>query len=76
MLFRSTALIAYLGFLIGPLVLGTIGSVFSIRMSIVVIALVVLSIQLIAGVLRQSNATPSAEPIHAVSPADIIEQAA
>jgi MFS family permease len=72
----STALIAYLGFLIGPLVLGTIGNVFSIRISIIVIALVVLSTQLIAGVLRQSNATPSAEPIHTVPPAGIIEQAA
>jgi MFS family permease len=53
----STALIAYLGFLVGPLILGTIGDVVSIRLAIATIAVTVLCVHFFAHSLRP-------KPIH------------
>lgn len=55
----SAATIGYLGFLIGPLVLGTIGDLVSIRMAIVAIAFTVLLIQFIAHALRPAASSSS-----------------
>ncbi|MEJ7837958.1 MAG: hypothetical protein WKF81_04035 [Thermomicrobiales bacterium] len=48
----STAIVAYLGFLVGPLVLGTIGDVVSLRFAI---ALTVLGVQFFAHSLRPKS---------------------
>jgi MFS family permease len=62
----STALIGYIGFLVGPLVLGTIGDIASIRVAIVAIAGTVLSIQFLAHRLRPHST--ESEPVPVTAP--------
>lgn len=57
----STATIGYLGFLIGPLVLGTLGDLVSIRLSIATIGLTVLLVQSFAHMLRPTPAPANRE---------------
>lgn len=63
----SAATIGYLGFLIGPLALGTIGDLVSIRMSIVAIAITVLLIQFIAHALRPASIGTSTQEYASVT---------
>ena len=73
----STALIGYVAFLAGPLTLGTIGGLFSIRVSLLVMAASALCIQFLASALRNRADRPAQGAVTQVSPVEgVIEQAA
>jgi MFS family permease len=64
----STALIGYVGFLVGPLVLGRIADLASIRLSIATIAVTVLCVQLMAHRLRPAPVTSDGDAAFAPPP--------